>query len=163
MNMCKLCSVVFSHTARALQTLLERIKTKYGTTQGLPPEKIPPTIGMNLAKIKYKGNQIVFWDLGGQTKMRKVWESYYKEANAVIFVVDSADSGRYQDAREAFASACANDILAHTPVVFIANKMDLPQARSPHELVVEIVGTGSGALLLKGGVPPSVGTSALTS
>lgn len=145
------------------QTLLERIKTQYGTTQGLPPSKIPPTIGMNLAKIKYKGTQVVLWDLGGQTKMRKVWESYYTEANAVVFVVDSADCGRLQDVKDAFAEACSNDILAHTPVIFIANKQDLPQARSPAEIMSEVVGAGPGALLMKGGMPPALGTSALTS
>jgi hypothetical protein len=31
----------------------------------LPPERIPPTVGMNLAKIQLKGSRIVFWDLGG--------------------------------------------------------------------------------------------------
>ncbi|CAM9277281.1 unnamed protein product, partial [Ectocarpus fasciculatus] len=115
-------------------TLLERIKTQFGASHGLPPNKIPPTIGMNLAKIKYKGNQVVIWDLGGQTKMRKVWESYYTEANAVVFIVDSADTSRLQDVKNAFGEACANDILAHTPVLFIANKQDLPHARSPAEL-----------------------------
>lgn len=145
------------------QTLLERIKTQFGASHGLPPNKIPPTIGMNLAKIKYKGNQVVIWDLGGQTKMRKVWESYYTEANAVVFIVDSADTSRLQDVKNAFGEACANDILAHTPVLFIANKQDLPHARSPAELMTEVVGAGPGALLMKGGMPPALGTSALTS
>ena len=45
---------------------------------------------------------MIIWDLGGQTKMRKVWESYYREANAVVFVVDSADLGRLNDVKEAF-------------------------------------------------------------
>jgi ADP-ribosylation factor related protein 1 len=133
-------------------TLLERIKTQYGTVHGLHPSKIPPTIGMNLAKIKYKGTQVVFWDLGGQTKMRKVWESYYAEANAVVFVADSGDNGRLQDVKDAFTAACANDILAHTPVIFLANKQDLPHARVPAELMAEVVGAGPGALLIKGGI-----------
>ena len=47
-------------------TLLEQIKTKFGNTHGLPPEKIPPTVGMNLAKIRFKGSQVILWDLGGQ-------------------------------------------------------------------------------------------------
>jgi ADP-ribosylation factor related protein 1 len=36
-------------------TILERFKTKFGNGFGLPPEKIPPTIGMNLAKIYFRG------------------------------------------------------------------------------------------------------------
>jgi hypothetical protein len=34
--------------------------------------------------------------------MRRVWEAYYSEANCVVFVVDAADSGRLEDARQAF-------------------------------------------------------------
>lgn len=116
-----------------------------------------------VAKIRYKGSQLVFWDLGGQSRMRRVWEAYYSEANCVVFVVDAADPGRLEDARQAFgecsagllfiyiymgyasdawysrvatmlihvhmgitASACGNDILAHTPVLVLANKQDLP-------------------------------------
>jgi len=85
-------------------TILEKIKSMYGKTPGLPPEKIPPTIGMNLAKISFKGCQVVIWDLGGQLKMRGIWEKYYDEANAVVFVLDSADVGRLNEAKLAFGS-----------------------------------------------------------
>jgi ADP-ribosylation factor related protein 1 len=40
-------------------------------------EKIQPTIGMNLAKIIHLNTQIIIWDLGGQLKMRNIWERYY--------------------------------------------------------------------------------------
>lgn len=55
-----------------------------------------------VAKIKYQGAQIIFWDLGGQVRMRSMWEKYYTEANAVIFVVDSADVNRLDEAKVAF-------------------------------------------------------------
>jgi ADP-ribosylation factor related protein 1 len=110
-------------------TTLEAIKTKFGKTHGLPPEKIPPTVGMNLAKVVYGGTQVVIWDLGGQLKMRAIWEKYYDEANAVIFVVDSADVGRLQEAKLAYEAACDSDSLADTPGVLIANKQDLPVRR----------------------------------
>jgi len=32
--------------------MLERIKTQFGSSPGLPPERIPPTVGMN-RKINY--------------------------------------------------------------------------------------------------------------
>ena len=83
-------------------TLLERIKTQFGNLPGIPPEKIPPTIGMNLAKIFYKGTQVIIWDLGGQIKMRNIWEKYYDSAHAIIFVVDSADIGRLEEAKLAY-------------------------------------------------------------
>ena len=34
--------------------------------------------------------------------MRSMWEKYYTEANAVVFVVDSADVSRLEEAKVAF-------------------------------------------------------------
>jgi hypothetical protein len=63
------------------------------------------------------------------------------------------------------ASACTNDILAHTPVIFLANKQDLPSSKPPNEVIAEIVGGGStGVPLMRiEGIPPVLGISALTS
>lgn len=83
-------------------TILETIKSKFGHLHALPHDKIPPTIGMNLAKINYRGTHIVMWDLGGQMKMRGIWEKYYDEADAVVFVVDSTDVARLLEAKMAF-------------------------------------------------------------
>eukprot|EP01035_Chromulina_nebulosa_P024542 gene24542-31962_t len=80
-------------------TTLEKIKGKFGNNlHPIPPERIPPTIGMNLAKITYSGTQVVIWDLGGQIKMRNMWEKYYDDANAIVFVVDASDMSRLEEA-----------------------------------------------------------------
>lgn len=117
-------------------SLLERIKTKYSTTPGLAMEKITPTIGMNLAKLNHLGAQVIIWDLGGQIKMRSIWEKYYAEANAVIFVVDSQDVGRLDEAKLAYDAACDHDSLARVPIYTFANKRDLPGAQSASDLAV---------------------------
>ena len=83
-------------------TLLERLKTKYGKVPGIPPDKIPPTIGMNLARLFYEGMQVIMWDLGGQLKMRSLWEKYYDEAHAIVFLVDATDVQRLEEARLAY-------------------------------------------------------------
>lgn len=117
-------------------TILEKIKSKFSTVSGLPPGKIPPTIGMNIAKIQLKGSRVIFWDLGGQKKMRSMWERYYAEANAIIFVVDSADLVRLEEAKLSFDSVCDNDWLSDVPVITIANKQDLPGALTPGDLAI---------------------------
>jgi ADP-ribosylation factor related protein 1 len=33
------------------------------------------------------------WDVGGQHSLRKLWQSYYKNCHAIIFVIDSSDVG----------------------------------------------------------------------
>ncbi len=74
----------------------------YGKAPGIPPDKIPPTIGMNLARLFYQGMQVIMWDLGGQLKMRSLWERYYDEAHAIVFLVDATDVGRLEEARLAY-------------------------------------------------------------
>ena len=117
-------------------TILENIKARYAITPGLPPDRIPPTVGMNLAKIYLKGSKVIFWDLGGQKKLRSMWERYYTEANAVIFVVDSADVGRLEEAKISFDSVCDHGGLRNVPVITIANKQDLPGALTPGDLAM---------------------------
>jgi len=117
-------------------TLLEKIKGKYGHLPSIPPEKIPPTVGMNLARIHHRGSAMILWDLGGQLKMRNIWEKYYDDANAIIFVVDSADRLRLDEAKLAFEAVCDNNETALTPVLILANKQDLPNAVSPNELAM---------------------------
>ena len=57
--------------------------------------------------------------------MRGIWEKYYSEANAVIFVVDSADIGRLEEAKLAYDAACDHHSLSRVAVVVFANKQDL--------------------------------------
>ena len=50
----------------------------------LPLDKIRPTIGMNLCKNEICGAKVHVWDLGG--KLQDLWERYYDDADAVLFV-----------------------------------------------------------------------------
>lgn len=33
------------------------------------------------------------WDVGGQLSLRKLWQSYYASAHAIVFILDSTDIG----------------------------------------------------------------------
>ena len=109
-------------------TILEAIKTEFTKKQGISPDKIHPTIGMNLARITHKGRSVVFWDLGGQLKMRSMWERYYDEASAVIFVLDASDMARLEEARRAYDTVRNHPTLRLVPLILFGNKSDLPSA-----------------------------------
>lgn len=32
---------------------------------------------------------LIFWDLGGQAGLRSIWDKYYAESHAILYVVDS--------------------------------------------------------------------------
>lgn len=52
------------------------------------------SIGFNVETVQYKNLRFQVWDLGGQTSIRPYWRCYYQNTNAIIYVVDSADSER---------------------------------------------------------------------
>merc|ERR1719491_1451441 len=59
-----------------------------------------PNIGFNVEEVQYKNINFTVWDVGGQDKIRKLWRHYYQNTQGLIFVVDSNDRDRIQDARE---------------------------------------------------------------
>merc|ERR1712097_45141 len=59
-----------------------------------------PTIGFNVETVEYKNINFSVWDVGGQDKIRKLWRHYYENTQGLIFVVDSNDRDRIDDARE---------------------------------------------------------------
>lgn len=143
-------------------TLLERIKSELGNTTGLPPDRIPPTVGMNLAKIHFRGSQVIFWDLGGQVKVRSLWQKYYQEADAVVYVVDAADLPRIEEAKIAFDAVCDSEELASVPIFTFANKQDLTGALSPGDLAVSFYQMDSESNAAATERPRVLGTSAVT-
>ena len=80
-------------------TLLSQIKALYTlTSDGDAPASdtagnTVPTVGQNVATISLPDMYIKIWDVGGQMSLRKLWQSYYKNAHAIVFVVDSTDVG----------------------------------------------------------------------
>ncbi len=59
-----------------------------------------PTIGFNSVEQLYKGLNFTVWDIGGRDKIRVLWKHYYKDADGLIFVVDSNDKERISEASE---------------------------------------------------------------
>ena len=53
-----------------------------------------------MEKVRYKNVEFDIWDVGGQDKIRPLWRHYYSGTQAIIFVVDSNDRDRMEDARK---------------------------------------------------------------
>lgn len=51
-----------------------------------------------------KSSRINFWDLGGQRDLQSIWERYYSECHAIVFVVDSTDPVRLEECRDTFGT-----------------------------------------------------------
>ena len=119
--------------------------------------KTIPTIGFNVETLEYKNLNFTVWDVGGQDKIRVLWKHYYQNTDGLIFVVDSNDKDRVEDASEELKKMLAEEELKDAAVLVMANKQDLNGAMSPND-VTEKLGLQS----LKGRQWLVQGTSATT-
>jgi len=122
-------------------TLLEKIKAEYTEDDGLPPDKILPTVGLNIGRVEANNVKLVFWDLGGKTGLRSIWEKYYAEAHAVLFVMDASEPSRNEEAKIALTRAIASKDLEGAPVLVLANKQDVTGACTSIPDIQQALGT----------------------
>ncbi|GFZ42703.1 hypothetical protein JCM24511_00420 [Saitozyma sp. JCM 24511] len=115
-------------------TMLEKIKTMYNPTPGMPPEKIGPTVGQNIGKISLPSTTLHFFDLGGQRDIRSIWPKYYDECHAVVFVLDACDQARLSETWEVFDEVVNSPRLLNLPLLLLANKQDIPGSLSVAEV-----------------------------
>ena len=92
------------------------------------PITTTPTIGFNVETMQYKNIKFQVWDLGGQTSIRPYWRCYYPNTDAIIFVVDSADTDRLKTARTELMGMLEEEELAGATLLIFANKQDQPGA-----------------------------------
>merc|ERR1719188_662891 len=74
------------------------------------------------------------YDLGGQETARRIWKDYFATVDGIIFLVDSADRTRFQEAKEELTRLLEDQALANVPFVVLGNKIDIPTAASEDEL-----------------------------
>lgn len=119
------------------------VKLKLNTTQ-----ETVPTIGFNVETVQYKNITFHLWDVGGQERLRKLWKHYYDGVNAIIFVIDSANSDRFSEVKKELEVLLNEPVLQDASLLILCNKQDLPQAVSPASIgtILGLRSTSSGSL-----------------
>merc|ERR1712222_82677 len=97
-----------------------------------------PTIGFNVETVEYKNLSFTVWDVGGQDKIRPLWRHYYQGTNGLIYVVDSNDRDRIEDAREELTKMLNEDEMRDAALLVFANKQDLPNAMPAAEVTEKL-------------------------
>ena len=87
-----------------------------------------PTIGFNVENLTYKNLEFNCWDIGGQYKLRSLWQHYFENTQGLIYVVDSSDKDRIDESAEALAMILSDESMNGVPILIYANKMDLPNS-----------------------------------
>eukprot|EP00929_Paragymnodinium_shiwhaense_P037385 TRINITY_DN1992_c0_g2_i1.p1 TRINITY_DN1992_c0_g2~~TRINITY_DN1992_c0_g2_i1.p1 ORF type:complete len:702 (-),score=173.39 TRINITY_DN1992_c0_g2_i1:120-2159(-) len=93
-----------------------------------------PTIGFNVETVEYKNISFTVWDVGGQDKIRPLWRHYYAGTNGLIFVIDSNDQDRLEDAKGELHRLLQEDEMRNAVLLVLANKQDLPNAMPSGEI-----------------------------
>ncbi|EGG21517.1 ADP-ribosylation factor [Cavenderia fasciculata] len=93
-----------------------------------------PTIGFNVETVEFKNINFTVWDVGGQDKIRPLWRHYFQNTQGLIFVVDSNDRERIQEACDELQKMLNEDELRDAVLLVFCNKQDLPNAMSVAEV-----------------------------
>ena len=93
-----------------------------------------PTIGSNVEEISYNNVKLQAWDLGGQESTRSVWDVYFVNTDAIIYVIDSHDTN-YDESKTQFYKLLENEALKNAVILIYANKQDLSEAKSVNDII----------------------------
>ncbi|KAM9733227.1 ADP-ribosylation factor-like protein 14 [Menidia menidia] len=99
-----------------------------------------PTVGFNVETLETdrRSPELTVWDIGGQRKMRPNWRYHYSDTAGLVFVVDSQDEERLNEARKELHRVLKYEGLKGVPLVILANKQDLPVVLSPETLCLKL-------------------------
>ena len=70
----------------------------------------------------------------GQKHIRPYWKNYYQNTDAIVYMVDSSDRRRNDEAAEELTSLLEEELLAGVPVLVFANKQDLLNSQTAAEV-----------------------------
>ncbi|KZF19627.1 ADP-ribosylation factor 6 [Xylona heveae TC161] len=93
-----------------------------------------PTVGFNVETVTYKNVKFNVWDVGGQDKIRPLWRHYFSGTQGLIFVIDSSDRDRIDEARQELHRIISDREMKEALLLVFANKRDIKGAMDPEEV-----------------------------
>ncbi len=86
-----------------------------------------PTTGKNTCKFKCRGVEYEFEDVGGSGHMKTYWSKYYRDTDAVVYVIDCSHDNEehYRESLTELHQVLNHVDLIDAPVCICLNKMDL--------------------------------------
>ena len=94
-------------------------------------------MGFILSKIIefFTKNRNNFKIIIGQESIRNVWDVYYMNTDAVVYVIDSQDDEYFEESKSQFHKLILNPNLKNATILIFANKQDLPGAKDVNKLI----------------------------
>ena len=87
--------------------------------------EVTPTIGFQVEEFKKKNINFTVYDMSGQSRYRNLWEHYYTDCQAIIYVLDSTDRLRICVAKEELQQLLDHATIRakRCPILLFANKV----------------------------------------
>ncbi|KAI0633379.1 G-protein alpha subunit [Trametes polyzona] len=94
---------------------------------------------MTMETAAEKGEEWVFYDVGGQRSQRASWASYFEDVNAMMFLcpmsgfnqrlAEDRSVNRLYDSMELWETVCRSKLLGNATFILLLNKADLLRAK----------------------------------
>jgi signal recognition particle receptor subunit beta len=86
---------------------------------------VTPTVGFQVEEFKRNNLNFTVYDMSGQGRYRSLWEHYYSDVQAIIYVVDSTDRIRMCVSKEELQQLLGHEEIkkSKAPILFFANKV----------------------------------------
>ena len=99
--------------------------------------EVTPTVGFQVEEFSKNNINFTVYDMSGQGRYRSLWEHYYSDVEAIIFVLDSTDRLRMCVAKEELDQLLQHEEIkkSNCPIVFFANKVNLRFTFDAHDLL----------------------------
>lgn len=112
--------IIFSGLDNAGKTsVLTALERKYNFEKEI--SELKPTIKVNYQSTKFLGNDVKFWDMGGQSQYRELYkakaEFYFADTDLLVYLIDIQDKPRIPQSLE---------YLSEIMGFFTDNEMDVP-------------------------------------
>ena len=114
-------------------SILTALNKKYNFQKDII--SLTPTIRVEYRATEFLKNRVVFWDMGGQEKYRKLYQKkqdlYFSDTDLLVYIIDIQDTQRIET-----SLAYLRKILKY----FKKHKMDVPLIISFHKFDPEFIG-----------------------
>ena len=92
-------------------------------------QKTTPTLSFGIDNLIIKDIDFVFWDAPGQQNLRSRWGRGLLDAKILVFILDTSDSERFEEAKEELNKILDNIDARGIALIFCFHKMDLQESK----------------------------------
>ena len=98
-----------------------------------------PTREFDVIKLVIENQNFFIWDAPGQVKYREQWERGVLDSDLLIFVLDTADKERFDEARMELDIILNNFDTKGVPIIICFHKIDLENAKENMKEAIKII------------------------